>query len=61
MTGTLSSVRMWYASGKEDGGENEFFRFEAADGLDSWGKDRVDPVIAEICLSFHVVGNKNEF
>ncbi len=41
-------------------GENEFFGFEAADGPDSWGKDRVDPVIAEICLSSHVVGNKNE-
>ncbi len=38
-----------------------FFGFEAADGSVSWGKDRVDPVIAEICLPSHVVGNKNEF
>ncbi len=43
------------------GKKDEFFGFEAADGPDRWGKDRVDPVIAEICLSSHVVGNKKEF
>jgi hypothetical protein len=47
--------------GEKLGGKYEFFGFEAANGLDSWGKDRVDPVIAEICLSSHVVGNKYEF
>ena len=38
-----------------------FLRFEAACGLDGWGKDRVDPVVAEICLPSHVVSNKDEF
>ncbi len=47
--------------GERLGEKNEFFGFEAADGPDSWGKDRVDPVIAEMRLSSPVVGNKNEF
>ncbi len=41
--------------------KDEFYGFEAADGPDIWGKDRMDPILAEMCLSSRVVGNKNEF
>ena len=42
--------------------ENDgFFRSEAACGLNGWGKDRVDPVVAEIWLPPHVVSNNDEF
>ena len=44
--------RQW----KEDG----FFRFEAAGGLDGWGKDRLDPLVAQVCLPPHGVSNKDE-
>ena len=38
-----------------------FLGFEAAGGLDGWGKDRLDLVVVEICLPSHVVTNKDEF
>jgi hypothetical protein len=38
-----------------------FLSFEAASGLEGWGEDRLDPVVAEICLQSHVVSNKYEF
>ena len=37
-----------------------FLRFEAASGLGGWDKDRVNHVVAEICIHSHVVSNKDE-
>jgi len=38
-----------------------FLGFEAVGDMDGWGKDRLDPIVAEICLPSHVVSNKDEF
>ena len=46
-------LRRW----EEDG----FLRVEAASGLDSRGRDRLDPVGVEICFTSHVVSNHDEF
>ena len=35
--------------------------FDAAGGLDGWGKDCLDPIVAEISRLSHVVSNKDEF
>ena len=46
-------ARRW----KKDG----FLRVKAASGLDSRGKNRLDPVGVEICFTSHVVSNPDEF
>ena len=38
-----------------------FLGFEAAGGLDGWGKDCLDHVFAEISRPSHVVRYKDEF
>jgi hypothetical protein len=58
--GTLSSVKTWYVSGREAVEKNCFLGFEAAGGLDGWGEDRLNPVVAEICFPSHIVSNKDE-
>ena len=41
-------------------GKHGFLRVEGASGLNSRGKDRLDPVGAEICFTSQVVSNHDE-
>ena len=41
--------------------QDGFLGFEAAGGMDGWGKDRLDPIIVEISRPSHIVSNKDEF